>query len=81
MICLSLFRQQQTSHASKLAAQRTVAPPHVGCGRAESLFCKSEELRTRSMLHLPTHNDPPHATVSSMIVDPASVPIPTATCR
>jgi hypothetical protein len=30
--------------------------------------------------HLPQSSDPPHAIVSSIIVDPASVPIPTLTC-
>lgn len=31
--------------------------------------------------HLPTRREPPHAIVSSIIVEPASVPTPTLTCN
>ena len=31
--------------------------------------------------HLPTRRDPPHVIVSNMMVEPASVPTPTLTCK
>ena len=69
-------------HQSGWAAVSYIWPASLPTKTAAGLQPEPEHVvgRTSSRSHLPAISEPPQATVSIMMVDPASVPTPTATC-